>query len=171
MKILVRDYANTDRKACCKLWGELQQYHADIYGDPAIASGDPARYFVEYLGRPGRCGTWVAENNGRIVGFAGLLDVVGEEGIAEIEPVVVSRSSRGVGIGTTLIEHVKNEAKVRNFRFLTVRPELRNIDAFSLYVGLGFNRVGSIELFQELSAGSDREWKSGIEIHGVNLLY
>jgi len=56
-------------------------------------------------------------------------------------------------------------------RFLRVRPVARNIRAFALYVRLGFNHVGSIELFQELSPTSDRKWKPGIVIHGRELSY
>jgi len=96
---------------------------------------------------------------------------VGEEGVAEIEPVVISSTSRGAGIGTKLIQHAINEAKIRGFQFLSVRPELQNEKAFALYVSLGFDHVGSVELFQELLPESHRSWKSGIIIHGKKLKY
>ncbi len=171
MEISIRNYGASDYDACRSLYGELAQYHADIYEDPAIAGDDPGRGFDEYLGRADRCGTWVAESGERIIGFAGLLDTVGEEGMAEIEPVVVSASSRGEGIGTELVERVVSEAKKREFRFLSIRPELRNEKAFDLYVRLGFNKIGAIELFRDLSPTSDRKWKSGIVIHGKKLSY
>lgn len=171
MKIAVRDYSTSDYEACRSLWGELAQHHADIYGDAAIAGDDPGRGFDEYLGRADRCGAWVAESEKRIVGFTGLLDTVGEEGVGEIEPVIITASSRGKGIGTKLVERVASEAKKREFRFLSVRPELRNEKAFDLYVTLGFNKIGAIELFQELSPESHRRWKSGIIIHGKKLKY
>lgn len=171
MKILVRDYGDADYDACRALWGELAQHHAEIYEDPSIAGDDPGRGFDKYMSRADRCGTWVAESDGKIVGFAGLLDTVGEEGVAEIEPVVTASTSRSQGIGTRLIQHVINEAKIRGSRFLTIRPELRNEKAFALYVRLGFNKAGSIELFQELSLKSDRKWKPGIVVHGEKLSY
>ncbi len=171
MKITVRDYRDSDYEVCRSLWGELAQHHADIYGDAAIAGDDPGRGFDEYLGRADRCGTWVAESEKKIIGFAGLLDTVGEEGVGEIEPVVITASSRGKGIGTKLVERVVSEAKKRKIRFLSIRPELRNEKAFDLYVRLGFNKIGAIELFQELSPTSDRKWKSGIIIHDKKLSY
>lgn len=171
MTITVRNYANADFNDCCKLWGELAQHHADIYEDPSIASSAPGKYLKEYLARPDRCATWVAELEGRVIGFAGLIDVVGEEGVAEIEPVVIFSGIRGRGIGTKLIEQATEEARKKNFRFLTIRPALRNEEAFLLYVKLGFDHVGSIELFQDLSPDAGRKWKKGITMHGKELLY
>jgi GNAT superfamily N-acetyltransferase len=171
MDIKIREYQQIDYNACRSLQAELAQYHADIYEDQSISGDDPGRGFDEYLTRTDRCGTWVAELCGEIVGFAGLIDTVGEEGTAEIEPVVISAKARGVGIGTKLIAYVINEAKKREFRFLTIRPVLRNEKAFALYVELGFDHVGSIELFQELRPESQRKWKPGIVIHGKELQY
>jgi len=171
LDITIREYKNDDYNACRSLYGELTQYHADIYEDDSIAGDDSGRGFDEYLGRNDLCGVWVAISEQKIIGLAGLLDVVGEEGLAEIEPVVVSTSSRGEGVGTKLIEHVIGEAKKRKFQFLSIRPELRNEGAFDLYVRLGFNKVSTVELFRELSPVSDRKWKSVIEIRGHKLNY
>ena len=171
MNILVREYTNSDYHVCRFLWGEMTQHHAEIYEDHTIVGDDPGRGFDEYLERTDRCGIWVAESGKKVVGFAGLLDTVGEEGVADIEPVVMTASSRGKGIGTMLIERVINEVKMKNFRFLSIRPELRNEKAFDLYVRLGFNKIGAIELFQDLSPTSDRKWKSGIIIHNRELSY
>ena len=170
-KVTVHDYRNSDYEACRSLQGELALHHAGIYEDPSIAGDDPGRGFDEYLARSDRCCTWVAESDAGILGFAGLLDTVGEEGVAEIEPVVASSTSRGAGTGSALIQHAMGEARTRGFRFLSVRPDLRNERAFALYVRLGFNHVGSVELFQELSQESQRSWKTGIVIHGSELMY
>ena len=171
MNIVIREYTDTDYAACRSLWGELAQHHADIYEDPSIAGNDPGRGFDKYLARLDRCGTWIAESGGKIVGVAGLLANIGEEGVAEIEPVVVTVDSRRKGIGTRLVRHISQEARKQGFRFLTIRPELRNEKAFALYVRLGFNMVGHIELFQDLSPTSERKWKPGIVIHGKELKY
>jgi GNAT superfamily N-acetyltransferase len=171
MDILIRKYGDSDYAACRSLYGELAQHHAEIYEDPSIAGYDPGRGFDKYLARLDRCGTWIAESGGKIVGLAGLLTNVGEEGVGEIEPVVIVSTSRSRGIGTRLVEYVISEAKKRGFRFLTIRPELRNEKAFALYVRLGFNMVGHVELFQDLSPTSERKWKPGILIHGKELKY
>jgi len=170
LNVEIREYQPSDYEACRFLQGELALYHAGIYEDPSIAGDDPGRGFDEYLARTDRCCTWIGESGGKIVGFSGLLDTVGEEGVAEIEPVIVSSTSRDTGIGTRLIQHAINEAKIMGFQFLSIRPELRNEKAFDLYVSLGFDHVGAVQLFQELSE-SNRSWKSGIIIHGKNLKY
>ena len=171
MSTKIREYQQADYGTCRSLQGELALYHAKIYEDPSISGDDPGRGFDEYIARTDRCCTWVAESDGQIVGFAGLLATVGEEGTAEIEPVVISSKSRGAGIGTKLIEYIINDAKIRGFRFLTIRPVLRNEKAFALYVELGFDHIGSVELFQELLPESQRRWESGITIYGKDLKY
>ena len=88
----------------------------------------------------------MAELDGRVVALTGLL-VNGDEG--EIEPVVVSSSFRNRGIGTMLIEHACKEARKMGVRFLSIRPVARNEKALSLFVRLGFNLVGHIDLFQD----------------------
>ncbi len=169
--IVIRPYEDPDFAASRLLWGQLSGYHAEIHEDPSIAGEDPGRGFDEYLKRTDRIEMWVAERNNRIVGFVGLLDAVGEEGVAEIEPLIVESSARSAGIGTKLVDQITEEAKKEGFRFLVIRPELRNEEAFALYVRLGFDHVGSIELFKELDPRSARKWKPGIRIHGQELKY
>ena len=168
MNITIREYRPADYETCCMLENELAQYHAEIYDDPSIADSDPKEVFNEYLSRVDRCGTWITEDNGIVLGFAGLIDTIGDKGTAEIEPVVISSSARGKGIGTKLIQYVIEEAKKRGFRFLTIRPVLRNEEAFILYVKMGFDHVGSIELFQDLDPESKRTWKSGQRVDERN---
>ena len=168
MRIGIRDYRTTDFEACRRLWGELTQHHADIYEDPGIAGDDPGRGFEEYIDSPARRGTWVAEVDDRVVGFTGLI-VNWDEW--EVEPVVVSSPYRNKGIGGMLVKHASEEARKMGVRFLSIRPVARNEKAFSLFVRLGFNLVGHVDLFQDLSRSSDRKWKPGITIHGNELRY
>jgi hypothetical protein len=48
---------------------------------------------------------------------------------------------------------------------------LRNVEAFSLFVRLGFDHAGSIELFQDLKPEKSRKWEKGITVHGEELYY
>ena len=171
MTITVREYNPADYDDCCNLWGELAQHHADIYDDPSLADNAPRKYFDEYLRRPDICGIWVAELDGTVVGFAGLLDIMGEEGVAEIEPIVISAGVRGRGIGSELIGLLNKKAIEKKFRILAIRPVLRNKEAFLLYVRLGFDHIGSIELFQDLSSKKEKKWLKGINVHGQELTY
>jgi ribosomal protein S18 acetylase RimI-like enzyme len=149
------------------LWRELTQYHRDIYGDPSIGGTDPGGAFDEHLANPRLAGVWVAEDDGQVVGFCGLL-VEAEE--AEADPIVVGSAQRSQGVGRRLLEHVTDEAKSRGVRFLSVRPVARNIEAFSLYYGAGFRTLGQVELFMELRQ-TGREWKPGIRIHEHDFEY
>ena len=171
MDIQIREYQDPDYAACRALFGELTQHHADIFGDQTIAGEDPGRGFDKFFSLDNRLGSWVAETDGRIVGFIGLLENMGEEGVCEIEPLVVSLDSRGQGIGSMLVRYIVEEAKRKRFKFLSIRPELRNEKAFDLYVKLGFNLVGQVELFQDLLPERGRKWQSGIEILGHKLRY
>lgn len=168
MSITIRDYEAYDFEFCRSLWGELTQHHAHIYEDPTIAGDDPGRGFGEYINNPARRGTWVTELDDQVVAFAGLIINWGE---GEIEPVIVSSSYRNRGIGTMLIRHAIEEAKKMDIRFLSIRPVARNEKALSLFVRLGFNLVGHVDLFQDLSLSSDRKWKPVIAIHGNELHY
>ena len=89
----------------------------------------------------------------------------------EVEPVVVSLPYREKGIGTRLVEHVVEQAREVGVRFLYIRPVARNERAISLYVRLGFDTLGAVELLQDLSSSCDRRWKPGIRIFDNELRY
>ena len=170
MEIIVREYQKSDYDACRSLWGEMAQHHAEIYKDPSITGDDPSRGFDEYLGRVDRIATWVAEVEGQVTGVVGLLRSR-EMLEGEIEPVIVTSALRNNSIGSTLIRYIVAEAKKRKIRFLRIRPVARNVKAISLYVRLGFDLLGYVDLFQDLSPELGREWKQGINIHGCELKY
>jgi ribosomal protein S18 acetylase RimI-like enzyme len=171
IQIKILKYRNSDYSACRSLFGELSQHHAVIYEDPSIAGDDPGRGFDKHLSLSNLRGIWVAEFDGKVVGFTGLLEYLNEEGVVEIDPLVVSVALRDKGIGSKLVEHAKQEARKKGYRFITIGTGLRNEEAFKLYIKLGFDIVGGVELFQDLSPELGRTWKSGIEILGQKLRY
>jgi len=168
IKPIIRKYQSSDIDSCRSLWTELTQRHRNIYDDQTIGGDNPGSIFDSYINNEKLHGPWVAENSGYVVGLTGLL-VEGEQ--ADIEPVVVSEKYRNKGIGKALIEHAIGEAKKLKIRFLSVKPVARNVEAISFFVEAGFNIMGHIDLFQDLSANSEREWKTGIIIHGNELKY
>ena len=168
MKTSIRKYQSSDMNACRRLWAELTQWHRDIYNDQTIGGEDPGMGFESYIRDERLRGPWIAGMDGDVVGLTGLF-VEGEE--AEIEPVVVLSEYHNRGIGKALIAHAVKEAKRCNVRFLSVKPVARNINAISVFIAAGFDLVGHIDLFQDLSLDSDREWKTGITIHGNKLKY
>jgi len=169
--VIIREYQDSDYAACRSLYGELSRHYAEIYEDSTIAGDDPGRGFDKHLSLSNLRGIWVAEVNGKVVGFTGLLEYLNEEGVVEIDPLVVSVVLRDKGIGSKLVEHAKQKASEKGYRFITIGTGLRNEEAFKLYVKLGFNIVGGVELFQDLSPELGRTWKTGVEILGHKLRY
>lgn len=166
--VVIRKYTDADHINCVALCQELAEHHADIYDVPHSILRTQGAWLDELLQKDGFAGFWLAEVQGVVLGMCGLI-VSGLEG--EIEPIVVSSTSRNKGIGTSLINHVIQEAKIRKVRYLSIRPVARNEEAIALFIRLGFNLVGSIDLFQDLEHKSDRTWKSGLTIFGHKVGY
>ena len=123
MKVKIRKYRDADYAACRSLFGELSQHHAEIYEDSSIAGDDPGRGFDKHLSLSNLRGIWVAEVNGKVVGFTGLLEYLNEEGVVEIDPLVVSVALRDKGIGSKLVEYVKQKAKEKAIGLLLLEPD------------------------------------------------
>jgi N-acetylglutamate synthase-like GNAT family acetyltransferase len=162
-----RPYNREDYAACRLLWAELTEYHRTICDSPEIGGDDPGADFDEFMADRSRAGVWVATRDQTIVGLAGLL-VDGAEG--ELEPVVVSVTCRGQGVGRRLIETVIGQATTQGLRSLKVRPVARNADAMRVFRKSGFGTLGHVELFMNLGE-SRTEWNEGIEIHGESYNY
>ena len=159
----IRRYKPEDLESCRALWVELTDWHRRIYQSPSIGGLDPGRHFDEHLSRVGPEHIWVAEADGRVVGMSGL--ILGEEE-AELEPLVVSESHRGLGIGRQLVEPVIEAARQAEVHHLKVRPVARNESGIRFFHELAFDIIGHIELFMELSPVSGQEWREEERIAG-----
>jgi GNAT superfamily N-acetyltransferase len=167
-KITIREYRDTDYDACLSLWKELSEYHVELYKCPEIGDPDPGQGLKGYLDNPTRKGTWVAEIDGKVVGFSGLL--VESPAHSELEPMIVSEKYRGRGVSTALMQRVVTEAKKTGVWFISVHPGARNKVAFNRYVKGGFKNVFTVGLIQELNPpGRPIKWLSGIKIHDTEL--
>jgi ribosomal protein S18 acetylase RimI-like enzyme len=155
---IIRNYRAVDRDQCRALWKELTEWHRQIYQDPSIGGARPEEYFDKHLAKVGPERLWVAVQDSQVVGLIGLI-VNGEE--AEMEPVIVNEQYRHQKIGKNLIREVLKEARRLRVRFLNVSPVARNVDAVRFFYGQGFNNVGHIGLFIDLSG---RKWKKGPEL-------
>lgn len=167
-EVVIRDYASSDFDACRELWAELALHHRDIYEDTTIGGDDPGAEFERYLHNTRRCGPWVAELQGAVVGLTGLLV---EGGWVELEPVIVASRHRGQGIGTLLVERAVQEAGLSGVGSIRVRPVARNADAIRFFARRGFDTVGHLDLLCDIGGRSERKWKSDLVIHGCNLRY
>jgi len=150
---VIRPYEDRDREACRDLYRVLTQWHRDLYGDQSIhADRDPRDFFDEHLATVGPDRIWVADDDGSILGFVGLI-VEGAKG--ELEPIVVSPDARGSGVGRALGEQVIAAARELGLRRLDVRPVARNDGAIRFFHELGFVTLGQLELMIYLEEPKD----------------
>ena len=168
MKVSIREYQDRDLESCKQLWHELTQRHRDIYFDPSIGGDHPDLAFEKYLKKTNVAGLWLVEQDMLVLGMAGLL-MEGDE--AEIEPIVIRSGSRSKGLGTLLIERLKQEAKALGTKYLSIRPVARNIEAVQCFHRAGFSLLGHIDMFLDLSAEDDQGWVDGVTIHGKAFRY
>jgi len=168
MKVKIREYLPDDHGACVALSRQLAEHHADIYEVSSDVIKPQDTWLDELMAKEEFAGFWVAEIEGKVAGFCGLF-ATGEEG--EIEPVVVANGARDKGIGTALVKYVTEEAAKQNVRYLSIKPVARNKRAIDLFIRLGFDIVGHVDLFQDLSPKNDRTWKTGLVIHGNKVQY
>lgn len=163
--IVIRKYQNNDREACRSLWRELTERHREIYEDPRIGGEHPEDYFDKHLAKVGADNVWVAVLDLIVVGMTGLMM---NEGETEIEPLIVSRTHRGKGIGKQLVQTMISEAKARGVKFLNVAPVARNVDTIRFLHKLGFRTLGFVQLFV---CFTDSKWERGPKLFGCQLDY
>lgn len=142
--VAIRSYRPSDHSACRRLWAELTEHHRSLYGDPNYGGRDPGAGFEEYLTQLNLSGMWVADHEEEgPVGFVGLM-LEGREG--QVEPVVVTESMRGRGIGRALLAKVADEARRRGLSRLTVSPSARDASALHMLHAAGFGTIATVTL-------------------------
>jgi GNAT superfamily N-acetyltransferase len=167
--VTIRSYRPTDHRDCRQLWAELARDHQALYGDePASEGTDPGAAFEEYLTRLDLSGMWVADDAG--VGVVGLVGLILHGRGGEVEPVVVTASRRGEGIGRALLGHVADEAARRGLRQLTIAPASRNVDAIRCLHAAGYNALASVTLAIDLHSRGGG-WQDGIDLHELRFKY
>lgn len=104
---------------------------------PVIEAGD--KMFGEFL-TSDKCKILVAEDDGKVIGISTfyLYPVLRRGNYrVQLEELVVSESHRGKGIGTALVEAVKNWCKDNNISTLRINSQVVNSDAHKFYENLG----------------------------------
>jgi len=86
----------------------------------------------------------VAEQAGRVVGYAGCQTVIDEGYITNI---AVASDFRRQGIGRMLLRKMSDEAKKMRLSFLTLEVRVSNSPAVALYKEMGFKKVGIRKCF------------------------
>lgn len=165
----IRAYRASDHPAGRRLWAEFTEGHRALY--PATngdGESDPGAAFEEYLARIDLSGVWVADDPvDGVIGLAGLI-LRGRTG--EVEPVVITESRRGQGIGRALLGHVAIQARNRGLASLTISPKSRNLAAIRCLHAAGYDALSAIELTLDLTHRR-REWRDGVEFQGMRFRY
>ncbi len=165
VSVLIRRYREEDRASCRMLWEELTVKHREIYDDPSIGGDEPGLYFDKHLALASPEHIFVATEGLRVVGLSGYL-INGNEAI--VEPLVVTQSRRGLGIGTKLLETLIGDLDRTAIKYLTVKPAARNAAAMAFFRKRGFDKLGMVELFMDFSGA---EWKSGARLLDLDFEY
>ena len=82
---------------------------------------------------------FVAENDGIVIGYAGMHTVCGECYIANI---AVRQAYRKNGIASALLMKLEETAKNENGEFITLEVRRSNENAIRLYSRMGYSNVG-----------------------------
>ena len=81
----------------------------------------------------------IKDSKSNILGFAGIKIIFDE---AELMNVVVKKSSRKIGIGSTLLNYIIKFAKNLNISIIHLEVNKINSSAINLYKKIGFKKVG-----------------------------
>lgn len=95
---------------------------------------------------------FVATKKGKIVGMINLLYSISTSLGAQvgiIEDVIVLPKYRGENIGSKLLLHVKNYAKKKNLKRLTLFTDSDNLNAHKFYENQGFSRSSMVQFKKE----------------------
>lgn len=110
---------------------------------------------------------WVACVENEIIGLTGLVGS-GEE--LEIEPIVVKSEYRRKGVGKLLLEYAIKTARMAGAKYIAIKPVMRNSEAIKIFHKVGFQTIGHLELFIDLT-GKSGKWKSGLNVWGQSFQY
>lgn len=88
----------------------------------------------------------VAEEDGNVAGYAGLLKVLDE---GDVTNIAVERAYRGRGIGSELVRQLMEEGKRCGIRSFTLEVRVSNKTAVHVYEKLGFVSEGIRKRFYE----------------------
>ncbi|GAB5490263.1 MAG: hypothetical protein Phog2KO_04780 [Phototrophicaceae bacterium] len=120
--MIIRPVKTEDVDAVGKLWFELVTYHQDLSDMMPIPAEDGAERYsarIRWSVDDNHVQTFVAEDEGEIVGYVygTVVDLLPEmfkdERAGIVGDIYVTGKKRGTGVGTALMETMKNWFKLR----------------------------------------------------------
>lgn len=119
----------------------LEKFHLDI---PGTAYFDPELDHLSdyYNSEPAKRRYFVAlDDDGQIVGGAGIAEFDGIESCAELQKLYLSDSAKGKGYGKQLMRIAEDQARAAGYKYLYLETHTNLSAAIGLYEKLGFHRI------------------------------
>jgi ribosomal-protein-alanine N-acetyltransferase len=110
-----------------------------LYAIEEVCFQPPLRFgrgYMRQLVKAADSATWIAEEHGRMVGFA---IVEWAEGIAYIQTLEVLPEQRGAGIGGELLRLVEGSAQAASAELIWLHVDAENGGAIRLYERCGYH--------------------------------
>ncbi len=122
---------------------------AALYAVEELCFAPPYRFsraYMRQLVQSANCATWIAEEEGELIGFAIVeWGQEAEENSAYIQTIEVTPSQRGLGIGGELLRRVEDSAVAAGAGAIWLHVDAENSAAICLYESRGYVRQGREE--------------------------
>lgn len=118
-------------------WWDIESVHVlerDLFPD----AWTPAMFWSELAGVPDSRYYVVAEQDGALVGYAGLYTAGSD---ADVQTIAVNSTAQGSGAGGRLLDELLAEARRRGCSRVTLEVRADNTAALRLYERRGFARI------------------------------
>jgi GNAT superfamily N-acetyltransferase len=139
--VVVRSLKAPVEAEITELAGVFDEYRAH-YGE-VIQAGESARWLEDNLGR-GRLTAFIAEIDGKLIGFASTMDVPASLRLGhywQIRDLFVVPGRRRLGVARLLLDHIRISATAAGALRVAVQTEDDNAVALRLYDESGFAQV------------------------------
>ncbi|MGH9600460.1 MAG: GNAT family N-acetyltransferase [Terracidiphilus sp.] len=122
---------------------------AALYAIEEICFEPPLRFgraYMRQLIASSSAAVWIAEENGRMAGFA-IVDwaEVARGVVAYIQTIELAPEHRGLGVGGELLHRLEGSARAAGARAIWLHVDAENAAAIRLYEAHGYKRKGREE--------------------------
>ena len=120
-----------------------------LYALEELCFEPPSRFgrrYMRLLVSRANAATWIAEEDGRLSGFAIVEWTEERRGVtAYIQTIEVAREARGRGVGGALLGRIEGSARAAGARLIWLHVEAANAAAIRLYEARGYACEGRQE--------------------------
>lgn len=130
------------------------QDFAELYALEEACFAPPSRFdrgYMRQLVQRQQAATWIAEQGGRLAGFAIVVWAQRKSEVAAyIQTIEVAPEARGRGIGSGLLARIEESARLAGAALIWLHVEAGNAGAIRLYEAQGYSCEGRRENYYPL---------------------